>query len=467
MMNNRPYKIFFSGIAGSGVSALAAFMADRGHQVSGSDRAFDMDPGHRLRKVFLSKGITLAPQDGSGLDRTFDFAVFSTAVEPDKPEVLKAKELGIPVKTRPEFLTEITGSFDTIAVAGTSGKSTASGLLAFLMSRLDLDPNFIGGGRVRQFRTPSEPGNSRTGKSPHLVIEACESDGSIVNYRPCHSIILNLALDHHTIDRTSSMFKTLIKNTEDRVVLNADDRNLAIFADMCTTAFSIHSPSDFLAEDIVYKPFSTEFSLHKKRVTLSLPGEHNLYNALSCIALLSEFGISLNAIAEALPEFQGVERRFDIHLNDGEYLVIDDYAHNPHKIASLMETVKRLGSKVCYIFQPHGFGPTRMMKKEYIQTFIEHLRAHDRLFLLPIYYAGGTASRDISSHDLADEIGAAGKNAEVLEIRENIFKWISEYNTFIIFGARDESLSDFASEIAGTIKSQRGNRAKVQKSEEP
>jgi UDP-N-acetylmuramate--alanine ligase len=456
-MKDKIYKIFFSGIAGSGVSAIAAFMADKGHIIAGSDRAFDMDPNHPLNMTFMAKGITIAPQDGSGLDKTFDFAVFSTAVEPDRPEVKKAKELGIPVKTRPEFLSEITESFSTIAVSGTSGKSTASGLLAFLMNMVHLDPNFIGGGRVKQFKTSSNPGNSLAGNSDYLIIEACESDGSIVNYRPRHSVILNLALDHHTVDVTAHMFETLIHHTSGKVIINADDEYLVAISKQRAITFSIHNPSDFKADEIVYKPFSTDFYLHNTGFTLSLPGKHNLYNALSCVALLSELGIPLNFIAAALPEFQGIDRRFDIHFNDGKYLVIDDYAHNPHKISSLMETLKGLRTKVCYIFQPHGFAPTRMMKKEYIQTFVQHLRDADNLILLPIYYVGGSASKDISSNDLALEIKSNGRSAEVVEDRKDILKRIDEYETYIIFGARDESLSHFAKEIAEEVQKCRRN----------
>lgn len=450
-MRLKPSKIFFSGIAGSGMSAIACFMADKGHIIVGSDRAFDMDPLHPLKKTFQSRGINIVPQDGNGIDATFDLTVFSTAVEPDKPEVIKARSLGIPVKTRPEYLAEITASFSTIAVAGTSGKSTTSGLLAFLMQKLGLKPNFIGGGRVKQFKSFSNPGNSLTGNSKYLVIEACESDGTIVNYRQQHSIILNLALDHHAVNETAKMFMTLAKNTKDKIVLNADDTNLVGIADKNMITFSIHSPSDFRAEKISYKPFITEFSVHETRFILSLPGEYNLYNALSCIALLSETGVSLNAIAKVLHEFQGIERRFDVHLNDGERLVIDDYAHNPHKISSMMKTVRQLKENICYIFQPHGFGPTRLMKNEYIEAFIQNLRDRDHLMLLPIYYAGGTAGKDISSRDLAEEISAAGKSVEVIEHREDILKRSHEYKAYIIFGARDETLSDFAKELAGVL----------------
>ncbi|MBI5409549.1 MAG: hypothetical protein HZA14_09320 [Nitrospirae bacterium] len=450
-MNNKPLRIFFSGIGGSGMSAIAAFMSDQRHIIVGSDRAMDKDLRHPLRKIFQAKGIKIVPQDGSGIDGAFDLAVFSAAVEADNPEAVKAGSLGIPIKTRPEYLAEITSAFETIAVAGTSGKSTASGLLAFLMNRLGLEPNFIGGGRVKQFKSSSNPGSSLTGSSKYLVIEACESDGTIVNYKPRHSIILNLALDHHPVKETAQMFLTLIKNTSGKVIVNADDLNLRGIAERNALAFSIRNPSKYKAEEVTYNPFNTEFSLHGTRFSLSLPGEYNLCNALSCIAFLLEIGISPEEIKKILPEFQGIDRRFDVHLNDGAYLVIDDYAHNPHKISALMTTMKQMREKICYIFQPHGFSPTRLMKKEYIETFIQSLRDSDLLMLLPIFYAGGAVSRDISSRDLAEGINAGGKSVEVMEDRKDILKGLHKYKTYVVFGARDESLSDFAKEIAEAL----------------
>lgn len=447
-MTGKPLKIFFSGIGGSGMSAMAHFMADKGNTIVGSDRSFDRNPDHPLCKLLKMKGITIVPQDGNGIDKSFDFAVFSTAVEPDNREILKARSLRVPIKTRPEYLAEIISSLKTKAIAGTSGKSTVSGMLAFLMKRLGLNPNFIGGGRVKQFKTETNPGNSITGDSNYLVVEACESDGTIVHYRPLHSVILNLALDHHTVDQTAEMFKTLIKNTEGMVIINADDENLRKMNIKNTITFSIDSPADYRATDIAYKLFSVDFTLDNTRFSLSLPGKYNLYNALSCIAILSEMGISLKEIVNLLHEFKGIERRFDIYLNDVEKLVIDDYAHNPHKITSLMQMIKPVKERVCYIFQPHGFAPTRMMKKEYIETFIKNLRDSDHLILLPIYYAGGTVSKDISSDDLAAEIKAQGKSSEVVNDRKVILERLNEWNNYIIFGARDDTLADFAKEIA-------------------
>ena len=444
----RPLKIFFSGIAGSGVSAIADFMSQRGNSISGSDRAFDMNPDHYLKKFFLSRGITLFPQDGSGLDRSIDLAVFSTAVESVHPEALRAQELAIPCKTRPEYLAEITGSFRTIAVAGTSGKSTSSGMLAYLMKELGLSPNFIGGGGVKSLQKDGSRGNALSGSSDFLVIEACESDGSIIHYTPEVSLFLNLAFDHHSVEKTAEMFQVLMGKTKKSIIMNADDSNLTALSGKNRIPFSLYADSQYRACDIDQKDFSSEFTVNDVRFTLNLPGQFNIYNALSCIAVLSEIDIDLRMIADAFPGFQGIERRFDVHVNDGQRLVIDDYAHNPHKIAALMDTTKNLRDRICYIFQPHGFGPTRMMKNEYINTFADNLRPLDHLILLPIFYAGGSVRRDISSEDLAEGIRTRGKSAEVIEKREEILRRSDDWDNYVILGARDDTLADFAKKMA-------------------
>lgn len=445
-------KIFFSGIGGSGVSAIAGFMAEKGHAISGSDRLFDRVPDHPLRRMLEMNGIRITPQDGSGIDRSFDVAVFSTAVEKSNPDFMIAESLGIPMKTRPEYLADIVAAFKTIAIAGTSGKSTTSGMLAYLMQKLGFAPNLIGGGRVKQFKTKKNPGNYAADNSDILVIEACESDGSIVNYRPAHSIILNLDLDHHSIEDTAEMFRTLADHTSGDILLNADDENLARCGIRGAATFSLDERSEYQAVNVHYHSFSTDFEIYGQEFSLSLPGRHNLYNALACIAFLGEMEVPLEDIAAVLPGFSGIERRFDVHLNDGRHLVIDDYAHNPHKIRSMMKTMQPIADRVCYIFQPHGFGPTRLMKDGYITAFREGLRDTDRLVLLPIYYAGGTAAKDISSRDISAPLKNSGKDALVLDDREKIFGALDGYDACVVFGARDDSLSDLAETIAQRMR---------------
>jgi UDP-N-acetylmuramate--alanine ligase len=444
-------KIFFSGIGGSGVSAIAGFAAERGDSVCGSDRLFDANPGNEVCARLKAAGVAIFPQDGSGIDVSFDLTVFSTAVEKDNPDRLKAEEVGVPVKTRPEYLAEIVSRFRTIAVAGTSGKSTMSGMLTYLMERLGMGPNFIGGGRVKQFRSAANAGNYLAGASDRLVVEACESDGSLVDYRPEHSIIANLDLDHHTVDETARMFERLAENTPGFVVAGGDDRNLAGCNLKGTVRFSIDTESEYRARGIGFEPFASTFTVNGTRFELSLPGRHNVYNALACIACLSELGVPAADVAAALPGFAGIERRFDIHLNDGRHVVIDDYAHNPHKLASLMKTMQRVSPSVCYIFQPHGFGPTRMMKEGYIRVFSENLRNSDRLVLLPIYYAGGTAAKDISSLDIASPVKAAGRIADALG-RTEVFNALGDQKAYVVLGARDETLSALAEEIAEKLR---------------
>jgi UDP-N-acetylmuramate--alanine ligase len=454
-------KIFFSGIGGSGVSALASFMADKGHQVLGSDRSFDTDKSHPAYAPLVAKGVTILPQDGSGIDASLDLVVFSTAVEKDLPEPKRAAELGIAVKMRPAFLAELVASHKTFAVAGTSGKSTTSGMLAYMMSELGLAPNFIGGGRVSQFKNHGNLGNALSGTSDLLVVEACESDGSIVSYRPEHTLLLNLDLDHHSVEKTAGMFRTLAQNTARSLVWNADDANLAAMG-LPGATFGLERAAKYRATDLDEKVLSSDFTVNGVRFTVSLPGRYNVYNALACLAVLAEHGIPLAGCVEPLRTFRGVDRRFDVHADDGKTFVMDDYAHNPHKIASMMQMAQRIRKANTYVFQPHGFAPTRMMKNEYIEAFARNLRPEDRLFLLPIFYVGGTVAKDISSEDLAAGVRALGGQAAAAA-REEILAGARPGESYIVFGARDESLSDFAQALARKAKRPEADREKSRK----
>ncbi len=201
------------------------------------------------------------------------------------------------------------------------------------------------------------------------------------------------------------------------------------------------------------KPLSSEFTVRGVNFVVKLPGLYNVYNALACLAALAEHGVALSECVKPLEAFKGIERRFDVHFDDGKSFVMDDYAHNPHKIASMMQMASKIRDEICYVYQPHGFAPTRMMKAEYIESFSANLRAGDRLFLLPIFYVGGTVAKDISSRDLADGVVANGKNAETAS-REEILAKAKQGECYLVFGARDESLSDLAEALAKRMKTQ-------------
>lgn len=444
-------KIYFSGIGGTGMSSLALFMADKGHEVEGSDRAFKPGSSHPVYAALCGRGIRVVPQDGSRLDRTTDLAVFSTAVEKTSPDYIKALTLGINIKTRPQLLADIVREYQTIAVAGTSGKSTTSGMLAYIMRRIGMEPNFIGGGRVKQFITGANAGNYLSGPSRRLVIEACESDGSIIDYLPEYSIIMNLALDHHDIDTTKEMFRILIKNTRTQVFINSDDPNTADLAAGLVRTFSLDSPSCMKPLSYALHDLWSEMVVRDTKFRINIPGRHNLYNALSCVAYLESAGADLKNVADAASGFRGIERRFDIHLNAGGKLVIDDYAHNPHKIDALMQSVSSIRENVCYIFQPLGYSPTRLMLDGYIESFVANLRHNDMLALLPIYYAGGSVQTDVSSEDIASGVRLKGKNAAVFADRVSLLDAIKEWSSIVVLGARDETLSTFAADVADAI----------------
>jgi len=444
-------KLYFSGIGGSGMSALAVFASDRGHDVAGSDRLFDRNPHHPMKRILENRGIRIVPQDGGGPDETTDIFIYSTAVEEDHPEMVRARRMPLAAMSRPEFLAHTANSFQTVAVAGTSGKSTVAGLLAFLMDRLGMEPNFIGGGRVIQFRSSLNPGNTKTGSSDILVFEACESDGSIVHYRPVHTVITSLALDHHPVEETAVLFRTIAANTGKRVYINTDDTRLMDMAREETVTFSVNTPSKYRAEDTRPDHRGTSFRVAGQPFRINLPGLHNVYNALACISVLSEMGVPLPETALHMPAFAGIERRFEVHLSDGELLVVDDYAHNPHKIAAFMEAVQKMTDAICFVFQPHGYGPTRLMKDAYIETFSARLRPSDHLVILPIYYAGGSVERDISSSVIAEGIRRHGASAEAVEDRKTVLGMADRWKAFAIMGARDDSLATLASEVARLI----------------
>jgi UDP-N-acetylmuramate--alanine ligase len=249
------------------------------------------------------------------------------------------------------------------------------------------------------------------------------------------------------VEKTAAMFEILAENTAKKVLLNGDDAHLTQLKISNSVRFSLNQPSDYRAENLELKELSSEFNLRGIRFLLNMPGRYNVYNAVACLAVLSEFGIALERCVGPLSKFKGIDRRFDVYLNNNKGFVMDDYAHNPHKIASMMEMAGRIRPSINYVFQPHGFAPTRLMRKEYIESFSRHLRPEDKLHLLPIYYVGGTVAKDISSDDIANGVKAIGGNACVTS-RERLISDARPEESYIIFGARDESLAQLAASLA-------------------
>ncbi len=445
-------KLFFVGIAGSGMAPLALLCKFKfNYQVCGSDRSFDNNKNLSLKSIFEKSGIKIFPQNGSGIDTTIDALIVSTAVEPQIPDVIKAKRLHIPIFHRAYFLSKIVNPLFLIAIGGTSGKSTITGMIAHICEYALLDPTVINGGEILNFSTKSILPSIKIGKSNLTIIETDESDGSIKFFSPKIGAISNISLDHKKIEELITIFEKFAYNCEKNVVINADCPNSALlnFTNKFIT-FGTSKKANFVLNNFQPTSWGSKFNINSYPVELIIPGFHNAMNATCAFAIASLLNINVDKILNALSSFQGIKRRLQIIGKIDNVTIVDDFAHNPDKITASLKTIKNIANRVIAIYQPHGFGPTKFLKNELVSSFINSLSKKDILILLPIYYAGGTVKKDISSQDLIDEIKIHLTNSfaftrnETIDFIGNIVK---EGDWIIVMGARDNSLTDFSYQI--------------------
>jgi len=443
-------KIHFIGIGGVGMSGLAQVARWQGEAVSGSDRFFDRGEASDLRTCLEGEGIAIFPQDGSGLV-SVEEAVTSVAVEADIPDLIEAKRRGVPVMSRGEYLWHLARGKRTLAVAGTNGKSTTTALLGWILEQNGCDPTFVIGAPLKGERKGW--GNARLGRSEWFCFEADESDGMLDQYQPSLGVITNISPDHFPIERLREIFSRFARNCRDGLVLNADcpeSRDL-LSGNAHPLIYSIRSPSDLQARKVSFSGDRSTFELSGEEFALPLPGLHNIYNALAAIAAASRAGITLDRMTAALQNFPGLKRRMEVVYSSGELVVIDDYSHNPAKITAALTCARLFGPRVTAVYQPHGFAPLRRLHRELAAAFSRGLRKCDRLFILPVYYAGGTIQSGFGSRELAAEIAGP---AEVLALpgREELLSDLVRHprsgEVILIMGARDPTLSDLARRIS-------------------
>ena len=451
----------FVGVAGSGMSALAQFFAMEGVHVSGSDRSFDQDLGGDIRRKLENGGIRIFPQDGSALGGLPGSVVVSTAIETENPDIRKAVKLGLPIRHRAEVLAAVAREHKTVAVAGTSGKSTVAAMIHDIYARTRSRISVITGGPIVSLRDDGLLGNAYNAKTELLVIEADESDGSLVHYdSPRLSVLLNLTKDHKEIAQLQSIFGAFLKKSP-HILLNADDRNLSDFsAGSFYDSVGLKSPrlatfgfgtALYRAEFVDIGPAASKMSVNGVLFNVPVPGRHNAQNALAAAAACAELGVSLEDCSRGLEGFKGVSRRLELVGECGGVQVIDDFAHNPEKIRAALETVQMRSQRVLAVYQPHGFYPTRFLKRELIEAFSTGLRNADRLWMPDIYYAGGSSQQDVSSGDIAGPVRKSGRQAAHVPERKQIIPEIVETarpgDAVLVMGARDPSLHGFAEEI--------------------
>lgn len=458
---NEKNDYFFCGIGGSGMLPLAAILNARGHRVAGSDRAFDQGRTPAKFDYLKSLGMTLFPQDGSGITDPRQILVASAAVEDTVPDVAAAIRHGAERLTRAALLARIFNDANLpIGVAGTSGKSTTTAMVGWILQSANLDPTIMNGAVMKNFVDErSLFASARVGEGAPFVSEIDESDGSIAMFNASIAVLNNISLDHKSMDELRALFGAFLDRVDIAVLNldNAETRQLATVRQEQTLTYSItDKTAHFYANDIVAKPFGVSFDVvtrdgERASLALKMPGLHNVSNALAAITAATAAGVSLAVAASALCSFEGVKRRLEYVGERNRVTVIDDFAHNPDKISASLKTLHEFDGRLLVMFQPHGFGPLKKMKDEFIDTFADHLGPGDFLLMPPPAYFGGTVDRAVTHEDIVAGLKNHGLMAEACETREACAKRLKALarpgDRIVIMGARDDTLSTFASDL--------------------
>lgn len=447
---------FFVGIAGTGMSAIAQYLRGIGKNVSGSDRLFNKDNKMLIQEQFESMGIVCHFQDASGITPDVDVVVVSTAIEESNVEYQAALKKSIPIMKRSELLAAISVSKRTIAVGGTSGKSTTTSMIFHILQENGHSPSLITGAGLTALQKKGLPGNAWIGESDWLVIESDESDGSIVNYLPEISVLLNIDRDHKEFDELIDLFSTFKQNTHGRFIVNADHPVAAKLSEKPEFDFGSNDGIGFVGKDFEQKGFEITFFVNGVPFHVPVIGKHNMENTLASIAVASAVGISIEDSAKAMTHYEGIYRRTQLVGKHEDICVIDDFAHNPAEVAAAIKACQQVGHRVFAWFQPHGFGPLRFMHEELGEEVAATLRTEDEFILSDVYYAGGTVDKNISPAIVSDAIVLKGKNAVFLPDRTQLGMYLNfkadPGDVILLMGARDTTLSDFAGEILEAIK---------------
>ncbi|SDQ47772.1 UDP-N-acetylmuramate--L-alanine ligase [Brevundimonas sp. 374] len=462
---NQDASYFFCGIGGSGMLPLAMIVQARGAVIEGSDRALDQGRTPEKFNWLRAHGVTLYPQDGSGVTRADQTVIATGAIEETVPDIGAARRAGATIKTRPELLSELFNDAPTsVGVAGTSGKSTITGMIAWILHQTGREPTVMNGAVMKNFADADHPFASALIGGPDVFVsEVDESDGSIARYDPTVAVVSNISLDHKSMEELRDLFGGFTARAT-TAVLNLDNPETAALVQTLPVGKAItfglgEEKADLSAHDLQPLPTGMRFRLiegwSEHDVVLNVPGAHNVANALAALGATRALGVPTAEAVKALETFAGIRRRMEVVGTACDITVIDDFAHNPDKIAATLKTLHAFDGRLLILFQPHGFGPLKLMKSEFIDGFAGLMREDDVLLMPePVYY-GGTTDRSVGSEDIASGVRAAGRQAEALATRADCGDRIVEIakpgDRIIVMGARDDTLSTFAAELLGRL----------------
>ncbi len=458
---------FFCGIGGSGMLPLALILKGMGARVAGSDRSRDQGRTPEKFAWLESLGFALHPQDGSGLTSPGQILVASAAIEDTVPEVVRANALGCRRMSRAELLSALFNAApESIAVGGTSGKSTVTGMIGWVLTEAGRDPTIMNGAVMKNFVAPDAPfASARVGAGEMFVSEVDESDGSIALYRPTVAVLNNVSLDHKSLEELRELFGDFLACAATAAV-NADDPESMALIGSAKTAITFGlSPEATIFADpatVLEGPTTISATVTDNRdgtthpLSLKVPGRHNLANALAAIAAASAAGLQIAEAVRHLASFTGLARRFDIvGTSASGVTVIDDFGHNPEKIAATLATLRAHPGRIIAFFQPHGFGPLRQMGAELAEILSTGLGPKDVTILCDPVYFGGTVDRSVGSERIVGLIREHGGQAEYIASRADcatrIVALVAPGDRVVVMGARDDTLSLFAREILGQI----------------
>jgi len=409
--------IHFVGIGGAGMSGIAEVLANLGYQVSGSDLA-ESAATRRLRELGARVSLEHAAANIEGADAV----VVSSAVRNDNPEVRAARARRVPVVPRALMLAELMRLKQGVAIAGTHGKTTTTSLVASVLAEGGLDPTFVIGGRLNAAGT-----NARLGQGEFIVVEADESDASFLHLQPVIAVVTNIDADHmetyqHDFARLKQAFVQFLQNLPfyGSAILCADDpqvREILPFVSKPVVTYGFSPDAQLRAEKLEHAAGSMRFNVLREGrpplpAVLSLPGAHNVLNALAAFAVGMELGVADAAILKALADFRGVGRRFqrygDVALaGGGRFALVDDYGHHPAEMAATLAAARGAfpGRRIVLAFQPHRYTRTR----DLFEDFVRVLSTADALVLAEVYPAGETPIVAADGRSLARAVRVAGK----------------------------------------------------------
>jgi UDP-N-acetylmuramate--alanine ligase len=420
LLTSEQHRIHLVGVAGSGMSGLAALLVELGHTVSGSDKASTTETD-RLQRLGLRFHDQHRPEHGEAAE----IVIFSSAIKEDNPILLAARCCSKPLVRRAEALAAIMQAKRGIVVAGMHGKTTTSAMTAHVLRQGGLHPSHYVGAEIPILGTNAHWDS----RGEYFVAEGDESDGTLRCFHPEHALILNIEEEHldfyPDLAAIQNVFAQLMKQTSGSVFYNADDPNTARLCAKRNRAISygFSKQADYRGFDIELRHFGSSFSVSRRgeqlgQATLNVPGEHNVHNALGVIALASELSVAFDKITASLGQFEHARRRFEIKYASERFLLVDDYAHHPTEIRATLSTAKSVGRRrLVTMFQPHRFSRTKALSRDFGSAFDDS----DRVVVTDVYAASETPIAGISGRTIVDEIVRHGHRGVTYQPR---LEWV-------------------------------------------